>query len=569
MPSLMPKLKIRGKAVVLAVMLIAMTSLALTSLAWVQMQQQNDKTAMSQARTSLRTLAVLLSRSAEGIDFTIEADRLATVRAAAMPTFAEHALVDLNVQAGGGVATIFVTDDRGAFIRRSTNLKKENGERAIGTSLAADHPAQASLRQAKPYYGPANLFGRPYLTAYQPVLNTEGSVIGVLFIGIPTEELAAAARQTLFALIVALLGIATVFGLAAAVIVQRATRPLSAATASLNRVADGDLDTPVVVSDRADEIGDLSRALAVFRDNALQARRIAAEQAEDRTAKENRAIVLASAVEEFDRTVVDVVSAVTSASTQLEAAAQTLATTAEATQGRSGTVAAASEQASGNVQAVAAATDEMTSSVEEISRQVQHSMQKANAAVAEAKTTDLKVTELLDAASKIGEVVKLITAVAEQTNLLALNATIEAARAGEAGKGFAVVASEVKALAGQTARATEAIGTQIQAMQGATREAAASIQAIGATIVDVADIATAIAAAVEEQGAATREIARNVQEAARGTVEVSSSIVAVNEGAVATGQSAGQVLDASGELSFQAERLKRQVDSFLATVRHA
>ncbi|WP_296574078.1 Cache 3/Cache 2 fusion domain-containing protein [Phreatobacter sp.] len=569
MPSLMPKLKIRGKAVVLAVMLIAMTSLALTSLAWVQMQQQNDKTAMSQARTSLRTLAVLLSRSAEGIDFTIEADRLATVRAAAMPTFAEHALVDLNVQAGGGVATIFVTDDRGAFIRRSTNLKKENGERAIGTSLAADHPAQASLRQAKPYYGPANLFGRPYLTAYQPVLNTEGSVIGVLFIGIPTEELAAAARQTLFALIVALLGIATVFGLAAAVIVQRATRPLSAATASLNRVADGDLDTPVVVSDRADEIGDLSRALAVFRDNALQARRIAAEQAEDRTAKENRAIVLASAVEEFDRTVVDVVSAVTSASTQLEAAAQTLATTAEATQGRSGTVAAASEQASGNVQAVAAATDEMTSSVEEISRQVQHSMQKANAAVAEAKTTDLKVTELLDAASKIGEVVKLITAVAEQTNLLALNATIEAARAGEAGKGFAVVASEVKALAGQTARATEAIGTQIQAMQGATREAAASIQAIGATIVDVADIATAIAAAVEEQGAATREIARNVQEAARGTVEVSSSIVAVNEGAVATGQSAGQVLDASGELSSQAERLKRQVDSFLATVRHA
>ncbi|MDP2800905.1 MAG: HAMP domain-containing methyl-accepting chemotaxis protein, partial [Phreatobacter sp.] len=335
------------------------------------------------------------------------------------------------------------------------------------------------------------------------------------------------------------------------------------------RVAAGDLDTPVVVSDRADEIGDLSRALAVFRDNALQARRIATEQAEDRAAKENRAIVLAAAVEEFDRTVGDVVSAVTSASTQLEAAAQTLATTAEATQGRSGMVAAASEQASGNVQAVAAATDEMTSSVEEISRQVQHSMQKANAAVAEAKTTDLKVTELLDAASKIGEVVKLITAVAEQTNLLALNATIEAARAGEAGKGFAVVASEVKALAGQTARATEAIGTQIQAMQGATREAAASIQAIGATIVDVADIATAIAAAVEEQGAATREIARNVQEAARGTVEVSSSIVAVNEGAVATGQSAGQVLDASGELSSQASRLKRQVDTFLATVRHA
>ncbi len=569
MPSLLPKLRIRGKAVLLAVLLILTTAFALTFLAWAQMQARNEKTALSQAEVSLRSLAVLFSGLGDGIQFNLEGERLGVVRAQTMPVFSDHSLVDRNVQAVGGVATVFVTDERGAFVRRSTNVKRENGERAIGTALAADHPAQASLRSGRAYYGPANLFGRPYLTAYQPILDATGAVIGVLFTGIPTEDLERDARQILYSLLIALVAIATLVGAAAAVMVQRLTRPLASATASLNRVACGDLETEIPTSDRADEIGDLTRALHVFRDNAIKARRIEVQQAEDRAAKEERARVLDAAVVDFDRTVGDVVEAVTVASGQLESAAETLTSTAEATQSKSGTVAAASEQASSNVQAVAAATDQMTSSVAEISRQVQHSMTKANEAVAEAKNTDRKVSALRDAASRIGDVVKLISDVAEQTNLLALNATIEAARAGEAGKGFAVVANEVKALAGQTARATEAIGTQIQAMQEATLEAASSIHAIGATIVDVADIATAIAAAVEEQGAATREIARNVQEAARGTVEVSSSIVAVNDGATQTGRSAAEVLEAAGRLSNQASRLKSQVDVFLASVRHA
>ncbi len=357
--------------------------------------------------------------------------------------------------------------------------------------------------------------------------------------------------------------------LTAFIVIGFITRPLSAMTSAMLRVADGDTTVAVPALGQTDEIGKLAGALETFKANLIETRRLAAEQEAERAAKERRANVVAAAVAEFEKSVSEVVSTVTSASTELEAAAGTLTSTAESTQQKSGMVAAASEQASGNVQAVAAATDEMTSSIHEIARQVQHSTEKARVAVADVKATDARVTELLEAAGRIGDVVKLITAVAEQTNLLALNATIEAARAGEAGKGFAVVASEVKALAGQTAKATDAIGAQIAAMQQATREAATSIQAIGSTIIEVAEIATAIAAAVEEQGVATQEISRNVQEAAKGTVEVASSIVEVNQGAVETGSASAQVLSASQELSQQGSRLKGQVDAFLATVRAA
>ncbi len=353
------------------------------------------------------------------------------------------------------------------------------------------------------------------------------------------------------------------------IVVGFITRPLNAMTGAMMKVAEGDATVEVPALGQKDEIGRLAGALETFKANLIETRRLAAEQEQERAAKERRANVVASAVTTFEQSVQEVVSTVTAASTELEAAATTLTSTARDTQTKSGQVASASEQASGNVQAVAVATNEMASSIQEIARQVQHSTEKARAAVDEAKATDTRVTELLDAAARIGDVVKIISAVAEQTNLLALNATIEAARAGEAGRGFAVVANEVKALAGQTAKATEAISTQIHMMQSATREAAASVRVIGESIVEVADIASAIATAIEEQGAATREISRNVQDAASGTAEVASSIGDVNQGAVETGSASAQVLSAAQELSQQGSRLKSQVDTFLATVRAA
>lgn len=273
--------------------------------------------------------------------------------------------------------------------------------------------------------------------------------------------------------------------------------------------------------------------------------------------------------DDFEASVKGVVDAVASAATELQASSQSMSATAEETSRQSMTVAAASEEATANVQTVASAAEELSASVQEISRQVSKSVQIAGAAVTEAKKTDATVQGLATAAQKIGDVVKLISDIAGQTNLLALNATIEAARAGEAGKGFAVVASEVKNLANQTARATDEITSQIGAIQSATNEAVEAIRTIAATISEMNQISTAISAAVEEQGATTKEIARNVAQAAEGSANVAETISGVSRAASETGSSAGQVLNASGELSVQAERLRREVDNFLGSVRSA
>jgi methyl-accepting chemotaxis protein len=218
---------------------------------------------------------------------------------------------------------------------------------------------------------------------------------------------------------------------------------------------------------------------------------------------------------------------------------------------------------------VASATEEMSSSVNEISRQVQDSARIAGEAVEQAQRTNDRVGELAKAAARIGDVVELINTIAGQTNLLALNATIEAARAGEAGRGFAVVASEVKALAEQTAKATGEISAQIGGIQTATQDSVSAIQEIGETIARMSEIASTIAAAVEEQGAATQEISRNVQQAAEGTQQVSSHIADVQRGASEAGQASGLVLEAAKSLAGDSTRLKVEVGKFLTSVRAA
>lgn len=266
------------------------------------------------------------------------------------------------------------------------------------------------------------------------------------------------------------------------------------------------------------------------------------------------------------RTIIDTVS---SASTQLESTASSLSTTARTTTDLTTVVAGASEEASSNVQAVAAATEELSGSVHEIARQVSESNRIAGEAVGQAQRTDDRITALSQAATKIGDVVKLITAIAEQTNLLALNATIEAARAGEAGKGFAVVAQEVKALAAQTGKATGEIGAQIAAMQGATQDSVVAIKEIGGTINRIADIAASIAAAIEQQGAATGEIARNVQQASQGTAQVAGNVTEVSQGAGETSAASSQVLSSARSLAGESSRLKIEVQKFLGTIRAA
>jgi methyl-accepting chemotaxis protein len=361
-----------------------------------------------------------------------------------------------------------------------------------------------------------------------------------------------------------------VLGVVAFWLARSIVRPIGALVSDADRLAAGDTSVEFKTAERHDEVGTVARAVAKFRNTVIEVERMSAEKAEqEQRAAVDRKAGMHKLAQEFEAAVGNIVETVSSSATELEAAASTLRHTAETTQQLSGAVASASEQASTNVQSVASATDELTASVHEISRQVHESNKIANEAVRQAETTDARINELSNAASRIGDVVKLITAIAEQTNLLALNATIEAARAGEAGRGFAVVASEVKSLANQTAKATEEISSHIAGMQTATKDSVTAIKEIGTTIGHISDITSAIAAAVEEQGAATQEISRNIQEAAKGTSHVAANIADVNEGASETGSASSQVLVSAQALSGEGNRLKIEVGKFLATVRAA
>jgi methyl-accepting chemotaxis protein len=376
------------------------------------------------------------------------------------------------------------------------------------------------------------------------------------------------------------------------------SRPLAKVVRSLKELTDGKYDEEIIPSAN-DEIGAVATALEKFRGSFIEAEALKKKQAEaemkaqkeelrrkeeklaaDAKAEEDKRAMEAKAEQErkqamldmadaFEKGVMSVVDTLASATTELRASAEAMASTADMTSQQSSSVSAASEEASTNIQTVASAAEELSASVAEIGRQVSESSKIAQSAVNEAAATNEKVQGLAEAAQKIGEVVNLINDIASQTNLLALNATIEAARAGDAGKGFAVVASEVKSLATQTGKATEEIGGQIGAIQTATGEAVGAIEGISTVIGQINEIASAIASAVEQQGSATREIAGNVQQAATGTQEVNTNIVQVSQAASETGASAGEVLGAADELAKQGDVLRRQVSDFLESVRAA
>ncbi len=431
----------------------------------------------------------------------------------------------------------------------SASVQLGEGQKLVNAAVVASRAVSDRLQSA--------------IKAYVDELDRRGQALS------DESKLSASSAVTLM-VVVALAGI--LLGVATGWLV--ATRgiagPLNRSVGELNRLAGGDLEVIVTGSERGDECGDVAKGLAVFKENAVKARRLEAEAATAaEKAEEARRQAMRELADSLEASIGAIVDSLASSAEALQSAAQTTSAAAEETSRQSTAVAAAAEQASGNVQTVAAASEELSASIREISRQVASSTEMAGVATRDADASSATIVRLATAAERIGSIVGLINAIASQTNLLALNATIEAARAGEAGKGFAVVAAEVKQLADQTAKATADIGTQIGEIQGATTASTRAIEAIGASISQMSNLAAAIASAVEEQGAATAEIARNVQEASHGTAEVSENIVGVTRAAHDSSSASTSILERASEVANRADRLRSEMGGFLRHIRAA
>jgi methyl-accepting chemotaxis protein len=471
--------------------------------------------------------------------------------------------VDRVKAAVGGVATVFLGD-----LRITTNIARPDGTRAVGTRLAPGVAYDAVVRDSRSYRGPNIILGQPYFTAYDPIKDAAGKTIGIVFVGIPEAEFKSAIDGILRSAASVGGAMLLAVGLLIWLVVRATMRPLGTIEGAMVKIAGGDATTAIPGTERRDEIGRMAAALAVFRDRMVENERAVQDRMalEARASEERRGQRVAMA-EELDRAVRDVIGGLSRSTHDLSRTAEDLTRTAEGTRSRAQDVALAASETTSNVQTVAAATEELSASTREIARRVGDSAAAASAAVTQAEATNATVAALSQAAGKIGDVVKLINDIAGQTNLLALNATIEAARAGDAGKGFAVVASEVKNLATQTAKATEDISRQIGEIQGATRQAVGDIQSIGQAIKSIHGTATEIASAVDQQGAATNEITRNIQEAARGTQAVAATIAHVTEAAEATGNAVAALGGATQSVSGQSDRLKGEVEGFVARLR--
>jgi len=565
------RLNLGPKAVLSAALLIAVNTALVVGAGYWSLTRDFNARAERDIDVNLRTLSLALAETFPDAKVALRDGVVERIEMPRMPEFSDHKIVDRATAYVGGTATLFVYDDVSQqFVRRTTNVKKENGDRAVGTQLAADHPAQAVLHRGEAYKGPAVLFGRRFYTAYQPVFGADGKVIGIVYVGIPTAQLDGMLSQALWAMAIAAAFAALLVLGITMVIVRRVTKPLRAVTESLTVLAEGRTDVEVQHADRHDEIGAIARTVDVFKNNRLERRQLEAERiSAEKLAMDRRKAELNQFVEEFRTKIGGIIERVLNSSGQFAKDAQQLSATAHETAEMSGQSANASRQASEHVRSAAAASNELSQSIIEISRRVQESNGVTADAVKQADVTDERMAELSAAGDRIGDVVKLITSIAEQTNLLALNATIEAARAGDAGRGFAVVAQEVKNLAGQTAKATDEISEHIVNMQRATGESVGAIKAIGQTIERISGITTSISSAVEQQGTATQSIAEGVQAAASGTLDVADNIERVAKNARETGMTSGMMLKSAQELSGVSAHLKDEVEKFLDSVRAA
>ena len=569
--NLLSKLKLTQKVTVLTISSVLICMIALAAATWSTISNKIKSDVLQQQSVSIRVASQIFETSLP--DVSVTRDASGGIRRLVMkdiPAFSNHDMIDRIGSITGETATLFAWDAQSKdFWRKTTNIKKHDGKRAIGTPLGKNGAVYPVVTQGKTFMGEAVILGVPYYTLYQPIFSPSNRVNGILYVGIQKERVQSILSDVLQSLLISALIVGALIVSFAFFASRRMMKPLPVMTNLLAAISHDEKISEIPYRSRKDEIGDMAAAVAVLNDKNVHRLELEHHKAETDKERERREQKMLQTVVAFDHDIQAILESVSENSRTMEGTAQRLTEIAEATAEQSTSASSVSNEAASNAQTVASASEELSASIGEISQQLSKTRSVVSLASNESIATNEKVESLDMAAQKIGEVVTIIQAVAEQTNLLALNATIEAARAGEAGKGFAVVAAEVKELANQTSKATEEISSQISGIQSSSQEAVAAISKISETMAEVNEYTNSIAAAVEQQGAATEEISSNVQQASQGTLEASERMASVSSSVADTHQSAENVLEASRNAAEQALQLRERIESFLKDIQAA